>query len=63
MGPFGLINDTERAVVVLIDKNLVSANIINFHPNVNTATIGISYIDFEKFIKWRKNEFYYIDIN
>lgn len=63
VSPFGLINDMERAVVVLIDKNLVSSNIINFHPNVNTATIGISYIDLEKFIKWQKNKFYYININ
>lgn len=62
VSPFGLINDIEREVIVLIDKDLINSNIINFHPNVNTATICISYIDFEKFIKWHENEFYYIAI-
>lgn len=61
--PFGLINDVESAVIVLIDKDLANADILNFHPNINTATISVSYDDFEKFIKWHKNKFYYVDIN
>lgn len=61
--PFGLINDENSDVIVLIDKDLVNASILNFHPNVNTATIGVSYSDFEKFIKWHNNKFYYVDIN
>ena len=61
--PFGLINDINSEVVVLIDKDLVNADILNFHPNVNTATIGVSYNDFEKFIKWHNNKFCYVDIN
>lgn len=60
--PFGLINDTEREVKVLIDKDLTGASKISFHPNVNTATISISYKDFEKFIKWCGNKFDYIEI-
>lgn len=63
VSPFGIINDIEREVIVLIDRDLISTSIINFHPNVNTATISISYIDFQKFIEWHENEFYYIDIN
>lgn len=62
VSPFGLINDIDREVIVLIDKDLIGADIINFHPNVNTATISVSYIDFERFIKWHENKFYYIDI-
>jgi Ala-tRNA(Pro) deacylase len=61
--PFGLINDDERNVIVLIDRDLIRNNIVNFHPNVNTATIGVSYTDLERFIKWHENEFYYIDVN
>jgi Ala-tRNA(Pro) deacylase len=60
VSPFGLINDLERKVIVLIDRDLIGKSIINFHPNVNTATIGVSHIDLEKFIKWYKNTFYYI---
>ncbi|MGF7060707.1 prolyl-tRNA synthetase associated domain-containing protein [Brassicibacter mesophilus] len=54
--PFGLINDTNKEVQILIDKDLVNASKISFHPNVNTATISISYIDLEKFIKWCGNK-------
>lgn len=60
--PFGLINDTQREIVVLIDKSIINKSPINFHPNVNTATVGVSYSDFEKFIKWNNNKFDYIDI-
>lgn len=63
VSPFGIINDIERDVIVLIDRDLISTSIVNFHPNVNTATISVSYTDFEKFIKWHENKFYYIDIN
>lgn len=61
--PFGLINDINSEVVVLIDKDLVDASILNFHPNVNTATIGLSFSDLEKFIEWHKNNFHYVDMN
>lgn len=61
--PFGLINDINSEVIVLVDRNLIDSSIVNFHPNVNTATIGVSYNDLEKFIKWHNNEFYYVDIN
>lgn len=60
--PFGLINDIEREVIVLIDKDIVNKSPINFHPNVNSATLGISYDDFEKFIKWHNNKFDYINV-
>lgn len=63
VSPFGLINDTERAVIVLIDRDLIDIGNINFHPNVNTATISISYKDFERFLGWHKNKFLYVDIN
>lgn len=58
--PFGIINDVNREVVVLIDSELINEKILNFHPNINIATIGISYIDFKKFIKWHANEFHHI---
>ncbi|NLK64828.1 MAG: prolyl-tRNA synthetase associated domain-containing protein [Tissierellia bacterium] len=60
VSPFGLINDMERQVIVLIDKDLTDKDTVNFHPNVNTATIGLSYADLEKFIKWHGNKFLYI---
>lgn len=58
--PFGIVNDSESKVIVLIDKELISEEIIAFHPNVNTATISISYEDLEKFIRYEKNSFYHV---
>ncbi len=60
--PFGLINDVNSEVIVLVDRDLIGASIVNFHPNINTATIGVSYSDLEKFIKWHNNKLYYVDI-
>ena len=51
VSPFGLINDRDHEVQVLIDEDLKKAETVNFHPNVNTATVGISFSDFSKFLK------------
>lgn len=60
--PFGIINDVNKDVVVLADRELINEKIVNFHPNINTATIGISYKELEKFIKWHGNEFYNVEV-
>lgn len=52
VSPFGLINDTQKEVQVIIDQDLKDADSINFHPNVNTATVGLSFLDFEKFLSF-----------
>jgi Ala-tRNA(Pro) deacylase len=57
---FGLINDAENQVKVVVDEDLKSAEAVNFHPNVNTATVGISFPDFEKFLKWSGNAVRYL---
>ncbi|EKQ56647.1 MULTISPECIES: prolyl-tRNA synthetase associated domain-containing protein [unclassified Clostridium] len=53
--PFGLINDLNSEVVVLLDSDLVGLDKINFHPNINTATITVSYEGLNKFLKYRGN--------
>jgi len=57
---FGLINDRENHVQVVIDEDLKQAEAVNFHPNVNTATVGISFADFEKYLAWCGNSIRYI---
>jgi Ala-tRNA(Pro) deacylase len=52
VSPFGLINDRQREVVVVVDQDVKQAGRVNFHPNVNTATVGISSADFERFLAW-----------
>lgn len=60
--PFGLINNAHSDVAVLVDEELANEEKVNFHPNTNTATIGISYVDLERFVKWHGNEFYCVQI-
>jgi Ala-tRNA(Pro) deacylase len=62
VSPFGLINDKEKKVKVVIDVDLKNKEYVNFHPNVNTATISISFKDFEKFLTWCGNHFRYLRI-
>ena len=39
--PFGLLNDTDQKVTFYIDKMLLSEEVINFHPLVNTSTLSL----------------------
>ena len=52
VSPFGLLNDGQKEVRVIIDQDLQEAETVNFHPNVNTATIGLSFSDFQKFLSF-----------
>lgn len=49
--PFTLVNDKNRAVHVVLDKTMMEADIVNYHPLDNTMTIGLSPADLLKFIK------------
>ena len=52
VSPFGLIHDPDKVVKVVLDKDLEEADWVSFHPNVNTATVTIKFMDFEKFLEW-----------
>ncbi len=58
--PFGLINDLENHVYVFLDENLMRSDRISFHPNINTATVDLSYEDFVKYLDWTGNAYEYI---
>jgi len=55
VSPFGLINDKEKMVQVVMDKDLKEAEWVSFHPNVNTSTVTITFKDFEKYLVWCGN--------
>lgn len=61
VSPFGLINDKEKQVDIVLDKDLKKKEMINFHPNVNTSTITLSFKDFERFLEACGNNVIYID--
>lgn len=48
--PFGLINDQNHVVNVVLDKNLFEYQILGFHPLTNDATTFITPDDLQKFI-------------
>jgi Ala-tRNA(Pro) deacylase len=52
VSPFGLINDREQRVRLVMDADLRHTSWLAFHPNVNTATIRLSREDFERFLQW-----------
>ena len=51
VSPFGLINNTNHDVELVIDESIKGQKILGFHPNINTATVWISYDDFMRFVK------------
>jgi Ala-tRNA(Pro) deacylase len=59
---FSLINDVNNHVYVYIDENFKKSDKISFHPNINTASVVISFRDFERFLAWSGNGFEYIKL-
>jgi len=49
--PFGLINDTEGRVTVILDEGLMEHDLINVHPLRNDATTTIKSADLLVFIR------------
>lgn len=62
VSPFGLINDQENHVQLFLDKNLQEAEKISFHPNINTASVVISFKDFLKYLNWLGNRFEFLEL-
>jgi Ala-tRNA(Pro) deacylase len=52
VSPFGLINDRDHLVRVVVDAELKRAPFVAFHPNVNTITVRLSGADFATFLGW-----------
>lgn len=45
-----LINDVDHRVTFVLDKRLWEADIVNFHPLINTATTGMEQAAFRAFL-------------
>lgn len=53
---FGLINDADHEVIVMIDEAVANARQVGFHPNISTETLILSQEDFARFLKSLKND-------
>ncbi len=49
--PFGIVNDVEGRVTVVIDAAMMEHEILNFHPLENTATTSIGRADLVRFLE------------
>ena len=49
--PFSVMNDANKQVQFFLDADMMSQNILNFHPLRNDMTISIKQEDFVKFLK------------
>jgi Ala-tRNA(Pro) deacylase len=47
---FALVNDRERRVRFVLDRTLAEADVVNFHPLVNTATTAVGRAGFARFL-------------
>jgi Ala-tRNA(Pro) deacylase len=62
VSPFGLLHEGSRDVQVIIDADLRSADRLIFHPNINTASLTISFPDLEKFLVSRGNRVKFVSL-
>ena len=51
VSPFGLLNNEEKDILVYFDKDIVSEDIMAFHPNTNEKTIFIKSKDLFRFLE------------
>lgn len=57
--PFGIINDSDNKVTIVIDRDLKDKKLL-LHPNTNTKTISIAYDDLIKFIEFEHHNYIFI---
>lgn len=59
---FTLVNDVNHEVILFVDKGLLDAAKVSFHPNDNTASLVISCEDMLRFIKNIGNQYEFMDL-
>ena len=62
VSPFGLINDEQHEVILILDQGIKTAEILSFHPNLNTATLSLTQANFQAYLSSLKNIIRYVDL-
>ena len=60
--PFALMHDQEKAIQVVIDSAIDQTSTVGFHPNVNTTTLILSFLDFIKILEYLEHPPIYEDL-
>jgi len=61
--PFSIVNDTDMNVKILLDKSMMETDIVNYHPLINTMTVGVTPNDLIKFIESTGHEAHIVDLS
>ncbi len=61
--PFSIVNDLEGQVKIFLDKSMMETDIVNYHPLVNTLTLGLKPADLVKFIETTGHEAHIVDLS
>lgn len=49
--PYSIINDKAGEVEIFLEKTMLETDVVNYHPLVNTMTIGVKPADLIRFIE------------
>lgn len=60
--PYAIINDVGQNVKIILDKSMMQASCVNYHPLINTMTIGCTPDDLLRFIESTGHTPYVMDL-
>lgn len=61
VSPFGVLNDRENVVTVIMDKMLPDETIIGVHPNDTTSSVWLKYCDMKRIVAQNGNDLILMD--
>ncbi|WP_394240967.1 YbaK/EbsC family protein [Vibrio astriarenae] len=61
VSPFGLLNDHQNQVKLILHKSVGESDYVQFHPNINTQTLELTQGEFGKCLTLFGNEFEYLE--
>ncbi len=61
VSPFIVLEDDQGEIDVFVDRELLSYDKLNFHPNINTMTLGIDTQSFTDYMRLKGHEMQPID--
>lgn len=60
--PFAIMNDKDTDVTLVLDKAMMQASIVNYHPLDNSMTVGVSPEDLRKFCSLYSDDTLIVDL-
>ena len=61
--PYAIINDKNNEVKIVLEKGMMEAERVNYHPLINTMTIGTTPANLQRFIESTGHTPYIVDLS